>query len=94
MLPTVKGLEVTRKQIFYYTVLLIPAVFSLSIFGEAGWVYSVLAGGLTLYFVWLAYKLYQTKENQRAMPLFFSSCFYLFGVFGALTLDRILKIVS
>lgn len=94
MLPTVKGLEVTRKQIFYYTVLLIPAVFSLSIFGEAGWIYSVLAGGLTLYFVWLAYKLYQTKENQRAMPLFFYSCFYLFGVFGALTLDRILKIVS
>lgn len=94
MLPTVKGLEVTRKQIFFYTLLLIPTVLSLSVFGVAGWIYTVLAGGLTFYFVWLAYKLYRTRENQRAMPLFFYSCFYLFGVFGALTLDRILALMN
>ena len=94
MLPTVKGLEVTRKQIFYYTVLLIPTVLSLTVFGVAGWVYASLAGALTLYFVWLAFRLYRTRENQRAMPLFFYSCFYLFGVFGALTLDRILTLTN
>lgn len=94
MLPTVKGLEVTRKQIFFYTVLLIPTVFSLSVFGVAGWIYTILAGGLTLYFVWLAFRLYQTKENLRAMPLFFYSCFYLFGVFGALTIDRIVTLTN
>ncbi|RZA23400.1 MAG: protoheme IX farnesyltransferase, partial [Proteobacteria bacterium] len=94
MLPTVKGLEVTRTQIFYYTLLLIPTVFALSFFGAAGWIYSVLAGGLTLYFVWLAFKLYRTKENARAMPLFFYSCFYLFGVFGALTIDRIVTLMN
>ncbi len=89
MLPTVKGLEVTRKQIFFYSTLLIPCVLSLSVFGVAGWIYGVIAGALTFYFVWLAYKLYATKENQRAMPLFYYSCFYLFGVFGALTIDRL-----
>ncbi len=94
MLPTVKGLEVTRQQIFYYTLALIPTVFSLWAFGAAGVIYGVLAGALTLYFVWLAYKLYKTKENQRAMPLFFYSCFYLFGVFGALTLDRIVTLMK
>lgn len=92
MLPTVKGLEVTRQQILFYSVLLIPCVLSLSVFGIAGWIYGILAGGLTLYFVWLAYKLYATKENLRAMPLFYYSCFYLFGVFGALTLDRLVTL--
>ncbi|MBC7661681.1 MAG: protoheme IX farnesyltransferase [Chitinophagaceae bacterium] len=94
MLPTVKGLEVTRKQILFYSVLLIPTVFSLSIFGVAGWIYGTIAGGLTLYFVWLAYRLYATKENQRAMPLFYYSCFYLFGVFGALTIDRLVTLLN
>lgn len=94
MLPTIKGLEVTRQQILFYSVLLIPCVLSLSIFGVAGWIYGIIAGGLTFYFVWLAYRLYATKENQRAMPLFFYSCFYLFGVFGALTIDRLFYLLS
>ncbi len=89
MLPTIKGLEVTRQQILFYSVLLIPCVLSLSVFGVAGWIYGVIAGGLTFYFVWLAYRLYSSRENQRAMPLFYYSCFYLFGVFGALTADRL-----
>jgi protoheme IX farnesyltransferase len=92
MLPTVKGLEVTRRQIFGYTLTLVPAVLSLSFYGAAGWLYGVVSGILTLYFVWLAYKLLQSRENQRAMPLFYYSCFYLFGVFGALTLDQLLHI--
>jgi len=94
MMPTVKGLEVTRKQIFFYSVLLIPCVLSLSVFGVAGWIYGVIAGGLTVYFVWLAYRLYTTRENQRAMPLFYYSCFYLFGVFGALTVDRLVFLLN
>ena len=89
MLPTVKGLEVTRQQILFYSVLLIPCVLSLSVFGVAGWIYGIIAGALTFYFVWLAYRLYTSRENQRAMPLFYYSCFYLFGVFGALTADRL-----
>ncbi|RYZ57843.1 MAG: protoheme IX farnesyltransferase [Proteobacteria bacterium] len=94
MLPTVKGLEVTRQQILFYSVLLIPCVLSLSVFGIAGWIYGIIAGALTLYFVWLAFRLYTTRENQRAMPLFFYSCFYLFGVFGALTLDRLVYLLN
>jgi protoheme IX farnesyltransferase len=92
MLPTVKGLEVTRRQIFAYTLTLVPAVLSLSLYGAAGWFYGVVSVILTLYFVWLAYKLLRSRENQRAMPLFYYSCFYLFGVFGALTIDQLLHI--
>ncbi len=92
MLPAVKGLPVTRRQIFAYTLTLIPVVVSLSVFGAAGWFYGIVASALTLYFVWLAFVLMRTEENQRAMPLFYYSCFYLFGVFGALTIDRLLFI--
>ncbi len=90
MLPTVKGLEVTRRQIFLYTLTLVPTVLSLWVFGAAGWIYGSLSLILTLYFVWLAFVLLRTKENQRAMPLFYYSCFYLFGVFGALTIDQLM----
>jgi protoheme IX farnesyltransferase len=93
MLPTIKGLEITRRQIFFYTVTLVPTVLSLWAFGAAGWVYGVLSLILTLYFVWLAFILLRTKENQRAMPLFYYSCFYLFGVFGALTIDQLMAVL-
>ncbi len=93
MLPTIKGLEVTRRQIFLYTLTLVPTVLSLWAFGAAGWVYGVLSLILTLYFVWLAFVLLRTKENQRAMPLFYYSCFYLFGVFGALTIDQLMAVL-
>lgn len=89
MLPSVKGLETTRRQIFFYTVLLVPCAIALSVFKAAGIFYGVSATALTLYFVWLAFKLLTTRENQRAMPLFYYSCFYLFGIFGALTIDRL-----
>ena len=87
-------MEVTRQQILGYSILLIPTVFSLSVFGVAGWIYGILAGGLTLYFVWLAFRLYKTRDDLKAMPLFFYSCFYLFGVFGALTLDRLVYLLK
>lgn len=93
MLPSVKGVAVTRKQIFLYTLTLIPTVASLSFFGKAGWFYGISASALTLYFVWLAFKLLQTEENQRAMPLFYYSCFYLFGIFGVLTIDRLIVLL-
>jgi len=90
MLPSVKGVPTTRRQIFWYTLTLIPAVASLVIYGQAGWIYGILSIGLTLLFVWLAYKLLASRRDEQAMPLFYYSCFYLFGVFGALTIDRLL----
>lgn len=90
MLPSVKGVEVTRRQIFVYTLTLVPPICSLVIWGQAGWIYGVLSISLTLYFAWLAYKLFRSRNDERAMPLFLYSCFYLFGVFGALTFDRLI----
>ena len=90
MMPVVRGEAVTRRQMFWYTLSLVPVVASLTVFGAAGWVYLIGAMSFTLYFVWMAWKLMRTGDNKLAMPLFHYSCLYLFGVFGALMVDRLL----
>ena len=70
MLPSVKGVAVTRRQIFFYTLTLLPAVVSLYFGGEASWFYFVSSGLLTSYFIYLAYKLWVTRDDTKAMPLF------------------------
>jgi protoheme IX farnesyltransferase len=87
MMPVVRGEDVTRKQMFLYTLCLIPLVVSISFFGAAGLIYLIPSLALTLYFVWLAWKLYRSRDNTHAMPLFHYSCLYLFGIFGSLMLD-------
>jgi protoheme IX farnesyltransferase len=89
MMPVVRGEAATRVQMFWYTVSLLPVVASLSLFGAAGWFYLVFAMAFTLYFVWMAWVLMRTGDRQRAMPLFHYSCLYLFGIFGALMIDRL-----
>ena len=93
MMPVVRGERVTKRQMFIYTLSLIPVVASLTFFGAAGWVYLVGSMTFTLYFVWMAWKLLRSPDNSPAMPLFHYSCLYLFGVFGALILDRLIAII-
>lgn len=90
MLPSVKGVLASKKQIFYYTLTLLPTVSLLFFLGTAGWFYLTTTGALTLYFVWLAYRLLRSTGESEAMPLFLYSCFYLFGIFGFLTIDRLI----
>ena len=90
MMPVVKGDLVTRKQIFIYTLALIPVVASLYLMGAAGVLYLTVSLACTLYFAWMAWKLLVSENNALAMPLFHYSCLYLFGVFGSLIVDRLL----
>ncbi len=90
MMPVVRGDKSTHRQMFWYTMSLIPLVASLTVFGVAGWFYFIPSMALTLYFAWLAFKLMRTGDNTHAMPLFHYSCLYLFGVFGALMADRLI----
>lgn len=90
MYPVVYGDEKTRKAILGYTLTLVPLVISLFVFRAAGMVYLFPALAMTLYFVWLALRLYREHSNERAMGFFYYSCIYLFGVFGALALDSLI----
>ena len=93
MLPSVQGEAVTRRMILAYTLTLVPAILSLTIFGAAGWVFAGAAGAATAYFLYLAWRLYRSNDSKLAMPVFHYSCLYLFAVFGALALDRLLPLM-
>ena len=90
MLPVTRGDEATRRQIFAYTLTLIPPIIALFYFGAAGTFYLVTSLAATLYFCWKAWQLYQKHDNSGAMPVFHYSCLYLFAIFGSLTIDRLL----
>jgi protoheme IX farnesyltransferase len=94
MMPVSRGDDVTRWQMFLYTLTLIPTVASLTIFGSAGWIYLIPSMAATLYFSWRAWRLWRTADNQHAMPLFHYSCLYLFVIFGALTFDRLVALTA
>lgn len=94
MFPVVYGDEKTRLYMLLYTVGLIPLVCVLFIFRVAGLIYLVPAVAMTLYFAWLALKLYLEHNNAKSMSFFIYSCVYLFGIFGVLSLDRLVLIFS
>lgn len=90
MMPVVRGEAATRWQMLLYTISLVPAVGSLYWYGAAGMVYLIPSMLLTLLFVRYAWRLWRTGDSALVMPLFHYSCFYLFGIFGSLTVDRLL----
>lgn len=92
MMPVVRGEAVTRWQMLLYTIALVPAVASLYWYGAAGMVYLIPSMLLTLLFVRYAWRLWRTGDSALVMPLFHYSCFYLFGIFGSLTVDRLLSL--
>ena len=93
MLPVTRGDDVTRRHIFLYTLTLLPPIVVIFIYGAAGWVYGVCAITATLYFCWKSWVLYRDQDNTKAMAVFHYSCLYLFAIFGALTVDRLIALI-
>ena len=87
MLPNVSGEMETRRQILLYTVLMVSVSFLLAPFG-LGEIYLVSAVVLNAIFVFLAYKLYKSGSKHDARLTFFYSLWYLFLIFGAMVVDR------
>lgn len=90
MHPVVYGIEQTKRAIFGYSVILLPLSLSLYVFDVAGWIYALGTSALSLKFAVDAYLLWRSKGIERAMPLFFFSCFYVLGVFGFLLMDSLI----
>lgn len=90
MLPSVKGVKTTKNQIFIYTALLIPTVAALLYEQRASYIYGVISLGMTFYFAYLAFKLLNQDSEKKAMGVFYYSLLYIFGVFGSLTIDRVI----
>ncbi len=93
MLPVVAGAAATRRQIFAYSVLLLPVGAAPWFLGYAGLVYgvtSLVAGALMVAFAW---RVWTSTEGDRAMSaarqMFAYSIAYLFGLFAVLLIESV-----
>ncbi|MDH4982441.1 heme o synthase [Hyphomicrobium sp. D-2] len=92
MLPVVHGPQETRRQIWLYSLLLVPLAVSPALIGLAGVVYgvtSVVLGGI---FLWLAWRVRTITEGREAdaaaRKLFAFSILYLFLLFAVMLVEH------
>ena len=95
MMPVVAGEVSTRRQILAYAILLAPIALAPFFVGGAGLVYAVSAAALSALFIALAVPvgLRRAEPDDDMKPekrLFGYSILYLFILFAALVLDRLL----
>jgi heme o synthase len=88
MLPVVSGPTETRRQIWLYSLLLVPLAVTPSLIGLGGIVYavsSVALGAVFLYFAWRVRQVTEGREaDAAAKRLFGFSILYLFMLFAVL----------
>lgn len=89
MLPVVRGDDETRKQIFLYSLFLVPVSLLLVPAGVMGPVYLVLAIVLGVWFVLQALRLWRDPAHRSPMRLFAYSITYLALLFAAMVLDQV-----
>lgn len=88
MLPVTHGIQYTKKNIFWYTIVL-SMVTALPVFMHvSGLIYLMGVTVLNLRFIYLAVRLMRDETNRFAMPTFHYSIIYLMSVFVLLLLDH------
>jgi protoheme IX farnesyltransferase len=99
MMPVVKGARHTRVCVMVYTLLLVPVTLLPYIFGLAGGIYGAAALALGAAFVAYAWQLLNDKQDAAGVSLtrdaparaaFKYSILYLFLLFGACAIDRLI----
>ncbi len=91
MMPVVKGEEETRKQILYYSILLLALTTILFITHAMGLFYllfALLLGGILVY---MSIRLFLDRTKKRASTLFWYSNCYLALIFAVMVLDRVIR---
>ena len=95
MMPVVAGEVSTRRQILAYAVALAPVALAPWFVSGAGIVYAISAAALSAMFIALSVPvgLRRSQPDDTMKPekrLFGFSILYLFALFGALVIDRLL----
>jgi heme o synthase len=97
MLPVVRGIAETSRQIALYTVLLVALTAIFAVVARMGAIYAVAAAVLGALFLWRAWVLWQQgtapeASTQQAIRLYRYSITYLTVLFAAVALDAIVRI--
>jgi protoheme IX farnesyltransferase len=91
MLPVVAGPDETRRQIWIYSLLLVPLALTPCLLGTVGLMYAAMAVILGIKFLMAAYKVYTVRDDvseTAAKQLFGFSILYLFVLFGTIILEK------
>ncbi|MEK9752751.1 MAG: protoheme IX farnesyltransferase, partial [Rhodospirillaceae bacterium] len=89
MMPVVVGERRTKFQMLAYTALLIPATLAPVALGFSGAFYGLVALGLGVEFWRRLWRVWKSDDVMMARPLFLFSILYLFLIFAALLVDRL-----
>ena len=94
MLPVVKGEAITKRQMMIYTVLLVPASFSLFWLNATGWIYLAVAAILGITYLVLTVQFIREPVTRKgSYRLFFFSIIYLCVLFVMMFVNHIPKAV-
>ena len=97
MLPVVRGIAETSRQIGLYTVLLVALTVVFGIVARMGVLYLVAAAALGATFLWRAYVLWRQgtspeESTAQAIRLYRYSITYLAVLFAAVALDTVVRV--
>ena len=90
MLPVVAGIRETKRQMLLYTVALIPVTLLPVVIGMSGAFYLSAAAFLGFFFANHAWRVWKNEDGTAAKPMFFFSIAYLFLIFMAMLIDRLM----
>ena len=95
MLPITNGVEETKKNIFVYSLIMLPVIaipYAISFVGELFLVATLM---LTFYYNYVCYDLLRFKKNKfeikKAKKVFSYSIFYLFLIFVLFLVDQVIR---
>jgi protoheme IX farnesyltransferase len=91
MLPAVVPVEVAVRKMTVYTVLMVATTLVLAPVADLGPIYLVTAIACGALFLWGTVDLGRSPTPQRSMRLFAFSISYVTLVFGALTVDVLVR---
>ena len=89
MLPSVLGDQPTRWSMLWSTLGLVPVTLAPVALGLLGGVYLAAALVLDAWFVWVAIRVLRERDDASARRMFRVSLVYLFALFLAMILDRV-----
>jgi protoheme IX farnesyltransferase len=97
MLPVVRGIAETSRNIAYYSILLVVITLVFALVGGMGAIYLVAAVGLGAAFLWQAWRLWRQgtspeASTAQAIRLYRFSISYLTLLFAAVALDTIVPV--